>query len=72
MSGERGLLPGEPHLYVLRVWFERDGPTAVWRASLLYDRDTRRYFSSPPALLQFLENSMSTEPTLSHAACTDE
>lgn len=55
--------PVEPRLYVLRVWFERDGPTSVWRASLLYGRETRLYFSSPSRLLEFLARTVSTEAT---------
>lgn len=42
-------------IYLLRVWYEFDGPRAVWRASVLLPNDARRrYFSEPEALLHFL------------------
>ncbi|PYE55443.1 hypothetical protein [Deinococcus yavapaiensis] len=42
-------------IYLLRVWYEFDGPRPVWRASVLLPNDPRRrYFSEPDALLHFL------------------
>ena len=46
--------------YVLRVWFEHDGPHLVWRASMRLN-DQRLYFASPDALLTYLSREVVPE-----------
>ena len=49
----------EHEVYLLRVWYERDGRTPVWRASLkLLHREYQRHFTTPTALLSYLNEHL--------------
>lgn len=49
----------EPEVYLLRVWYERDGRTPMWRASLkLPHREHKRHFTTPTALLSYLNEHL--------------
>ncbi len=46
----------EREVYILRIWYEFDGPEVVWRASVLLPQGAeRRHFSTPDALVEFLK-----------------
>lgn len=68
-DGQFPRLPGEHDIFLLRVWHESDGERAVWRASVLRGNSPRRYFSTPDALLHFLDEHLRSEPAgdASHA-----
>ncbi|SMB97552.1 hypothetical protein [Deinococcus hopiensis] len=58
----RVLSPTEHEVYLLRVWYEFDGPRPVWRASVLLPHDDRRrYFATPEVLLHFLGKHVLTQ-----------
>ena len=45
----------EREVYILRIWYELDGSEVVWRASVLLPEGAqRRHFSTPDALVEFL------------------
>lgn len=53
---------GEHEVYVLRVWFERDGAAAVWRASVKPPHEApRRHFTRPETLLAYLQGRLCPE-----------
>ncbi|MFC4454234.1 hypothetical protein [Deinococcus sonorensis] len=60
------LQPGEHALYQLRIWLEDDGGRPRWRASVKPPHEEqRRVFTSPDALLRYLESCLSAvEPSV--------